>query len=145
MGRGVELRGFTAVVGEAAGEALLRAGAGKLLMFSERFRKSCLVNGAAAFRRHFLREFRWETVRVVQMEGGEAVEDIARSAVQSLLKMFQSLLERRPELTLFAAQRIADGFPVFLQVSVRVPVRRDDFFGDGCGERPFRFDADLSR
>ena len=74
VGGGVQLRGLLGVVGQAALEALLRAGVAVLLMLLEALLEAFLVHGHALLGGHFAGNLDGEAVGVVELEGAAAVD-----------------------------------------------------------------------
>ena len=73
----MQARGLLGVVGQTALETLLCARMGQLLMRLKRFVEPGFVDLESALGREFLRQFNWETKRIIQMERADAVDDAA--------------------------------------------------------------------
>ena len=101
----MEIGRLLLVVGETAGELLLAARARLCLMFGEGFVVTFDVDRKPLFARHLLRDLHGEAVSVVQVEGGYAVDYIARRLGRGdFFELLQALCERFGELSLFLVE-----------------------------------------
>ena len=69
------------------------------------------IDGEAVFCRHFLRQFQWEAVRVVQLEGLFSRNSRVLTLLQILdqvIEQEQARIQRLAEFLLFQAQNLDD-------------------------------------